>query len=54
MWTEGGRGIHHGGMTVTFGGLKGELAYEDEAFDLDPDIQEMFYGLSTTSPDAGR
>jgi hypothetical protein len=29
---------------VTFGGLKDELSYTDDAFDLDPDIQEMFYG----------
>jgi hypothetical protein len=29
---------------VTFGGLKGEVAYTDDAFDVDPDIQEMFYG----------
>jgi hypothetical protein len=29
---------------VTFGGLKGEVAYTDDAFDVDPDIQEMFSG----------
>jgi alpha-1,2-mannosyltransferase len=27
-----------------FGGLKGEISYTDPAFDLDQDIQEMFYG----------
>ena len=32
------------GATVRFGGLKGEIAYTDDAFGIDPDIQEMFYG----------
>ncbi len=36
--------VPHQPAGVTFGGLKGELAYTDEAFDVDPDIQEMFYG----------
>jgi prevent-host-death family protein len=36
--------VPHRAATVTFGGLKGELAYNDDAFDIDPDIQEMFYG----------
>jgi hypothetical protein len=30
--------------TVTFGGLKGEISCTDDAFEIDPDIQEMFYG----------
>ena len=30
--------------TVRFGGLKGEITYTDDAFGIDPDIQEMFYG----------
>jgi hypothetical protein len=29
---------------VAFGGLKGEVAYSDQAFGLDPDIQQLFYG----------
>jgi hypothetical protein len=29
---------------VTFGGLRGEITYADDSFDVDPDIQEMFYG----------
>ena len=29
---------------MTFGGLKGEIAYDDDAFGIDADIQEMFYG----------
>src|SRR5438445_10640612 len=40
--------IPHQAATVTFGGLKGEVAYSDQAFDLDPDIKQTFYG-----PDPG-
>jgi hypothetical protein len=29
---------------VAFGGLRGEVTYTDDAFDVDPDIQQMFYG----------
>ena len=36
--------VPHQSATVTFGGLKGEVAYSDQAFGLDPDIQRMFYG----------
>src|ERR1035437_5225373 len=36
--------VPHRAETVTFGGLKGEIAYSDDAFGIDPDIQEMFYG----------
>ena len=36
--------VPHRAMTVTFGGLRGEIAYDDGAFGIDPDIQEMFYG----------
>ncbi len=36
--------VPHQAATVTFGGMKGEVAYGDEAFGLDPDIQQMFYG----------
>jgi prevent-host-death family protein len=36
--------VPHQSAAVTFGGLKGEVAYTDDAFDVDPDIQEMFYG----------
>jgi len=41
--------VPHQATTVTFGGLKGELAYDDQAFGIDPDIQQMFYG-----PEPGR
>lgn len=37
--------VPHKRMPVVFGGLRGEIAYDDEAFaDVDPDIQQMFYG----------
>jgi len=36
--------VPHRAAAVTFGGLKGEIAYADDAFGIDPDIQEMFYG----------
>lgn len=36
--------VPHHAATVTFGGLKGEIAYADDAFEIDPDIQKMFYG----------
>lgn len=38
--------VPHHERQVAFGGLKGELEYDDSAFDVDPDIQEMFYGDS--------
>jgi prevent-host-death family protein len=43
--------VPHQAATVTFGGLKGEVAYDDQAFGLDPDIQQMFYGLEPGQPD---
>jgi prevent-host-death family protein len=36
--------VPHQATSVTFGGLKGEVTYSDQAFGLDPDIQRMFYG----------
>jgi prevent-host-death family protein len=36
--------VPHQSATVAFGGLKGEVAYSDQAFGLDEDIQQMFYG----------
>jgi prevent-host-death family protein len=41
--------VPHQATRVAFGGLKGELAYDDQAFGIDPDIQQMFYG-----PEPGR
>jgi prevent-host-death family protein len=42
--------VPHYAATVTFGGLKGEISYDDHAFDIDPDIQQMFYGLEQSHP----
>lgn len=37
--------VPHQASRVAFGGLKGQLSYDDAAFaDVDPDIQRMFYG----------
>ncbi|THV43333.1 type II toxin-antitoxin system Phd/YefM family antitoxin [Glycomyces buryatensis] len=36
--------VPHHEQTVIFGGLKDQLEYDDSVFDIDPDIQEMFYG----------
>jgi prevent-host-death family protein len=36
--------VPHQAGKVTFGGLKGQVAYDDQAFGIDPDIQQMFYG----------
>jgi prevent-host-death family protein len=43
--------VPHRAETVRFGGLKGEVAYDDQAFDIDPDIQQMFYGPQHGRPD---
>ena len=36
--------VPHQAIDVAFGGLRGRLTYDDAAFDIDPEIQEMFYG----------
>ncbi|MFD4456763.1 type II toxin-antitoxin system Phd/YefM family antitoxin [Nocardia sp. NPDC058480] len=36
--------VPHRSAPVTIGGLKGQLTYDDSAFDVDVDIQRMFYG----------
>jgi len=37
--------VPHVTAPVVFGGLKGELIYDDRTFaEVDPDIQSMFYG----------
>ena len=43
--------VPHQAAAVTFGGLKGEVAYSDQAFGIDPDIQRMFYGPDSGQPD---
>lgn len=36
--------VPHRAASVAFGGLKGEISYPDDAFEVDPEIQELFYG----------
>jgi prevent-host-death family protein len=36
--------IPHQAKPVVFGGLRGELSYDDDTFAVDPDIQRLFYG----------
>jgi prevent-host-death family protein len=36
--------VPHRAAAVTFGGLRGEVSYDDQAFGIAPDIQRMFYG----------
>lgn len=36
--------VPHRAIDVAFGGLRGQLTYDDAVFDVDPEIQEMFYG----------
>ena len=36
--------VPHQAVDVAFGGLRGQLAYDDSSFDVDPQIQKMFYG----------
>jgi prevent-host-death family protein len=43
--------VPHVATPVTFGGMKGAVAYSDDAFDIDPDIQQMFYGEEPTEPE---
>jgi hypothetical protein len=39
------------GNPVIIGGLDGELVYDDDAFaEVDPDIQNMFYGEDVAAP----
>ncbi len=42
--------VPHHAATVAFGGLKGEISYDDQAFGVDPDIQQMFYGPGDSQP----
>lgn len=42
--------VPHRRAPVVFGGLRGELSYDDDSFaKVDPDVQRMFYG----DPDSG-
>ncbi len=43
--------VPHQRRTVVFGGLRGELDYDDDSFaTVDPDIQRMFYGDDVAAP----
>jgi prevent-host-death family protein len=46
--------VPHHASPVNFGGLKGEISYDDEAFGIDPDIQQMFYGPESAEPGEAR
>ena len=43
--------VPHHASPITFGGLSGEISYGDDAFGIDPDIQQMFYGPEPGQPD---
>ncbi len=43
--------VPHRAAPVIFGGLSDEITYDDEAFGVDPDIQQMFYGTEPGRPD---
>lgn len=45
--------VPHQAAAVRFGGLKGEVSYDDHTFDVDPDIQRMFYGEHNPSAEPG-
>lgn len=36
--------VPHQAADIAFGGLRGQLTYDDSSFDIDPEIQVMFYG----------
>ena len=36
--------VPHQAVDIAFGGLRGQITYDDSCFDVDPEIQEMFYG----------
>lgn len=45
--------VPHRRTPVVFGGLKGQLRYDDAAFDWpDPEIEELFYGPEGSDGDA--
>lgn len=43
--------VPHQRTPVVFGGLRGELNYDDDSFAVvDPDIQRLFYGGDVAAP----
>lgn len=46
--------VPHQPARVTFGGLEGKVACTDDAFDVDPAMQQLFYGdAATPAPERG-
>lgn len=41
--------VRHQGSTIRFGGLKDQIVYDEAAFDVDPEINAMFYGDDAAS-----
>lgn len=43
--------VPHQATPVVFGGLTGELSYDNDSFTgIDPDIQRLFYGDDVAAP----
>lgn len=43
--------VPHQRAQVVFGGLRGELSYDEDSFSTDdPDIHQLFYGNDVASP----
>lgn len=43
--------IPHQRTPVLFGGMRGQVNYDDDAFaEVDPEIQQMFYGDDVAAP----
>ena len=43
--------VPHQPTPIVFGGLRGELSYDDASFeDVDPDIQRLFYDDDVAAP----
>ncbi len=43
--------VPHQATLVVFGGLRGDVSYDDDAFvGVDPDIQRLFYGDDVAAP----
>lgn len=43
--------VPHQRTPVVFGGLRGEVSYDDDSFaGVDPDIQRLFYGDDVAAP----
>ncbi|WP_335987447.1 type II toxin-antitoxin system Phd/YefM family antitoxin [Glycomyces sp. MUSA5-2] len=45
--------VPHRSGPVTFGCLKGQVEYDESVFDVDPDLQAMFYGDASRRTSTG-